>query len=394
MKNHIDNNSKIRLIYITTGLNTGGAEIVLYHLIQNLPSYYQIHVISLSSIGEIGERIRNLGINVEALNINSSIPNPLSILKLYRLLKAIKPDIVNTWLYHADMIGGVVAKLAGIKTIIWSIHYSDVNSSNTSFKTRFIIKINSYLSYWIPSQVLFCSNMSRNTHKNIGYNHNIFTLIPNGFDTSHFYPDKEAYDSVRKELGLKNDVLLVGLIARFDTIKNHKGFLEAASYLNKMLPNVYFLLVGEDIDNSNRKLISWIDEFGLKEKVLLLGLRKDIPRLTAALNVATLTSWSEAFPTIIGEAMACEVPCVVTNVGDAKYLVDGCGFVVETGDMKAVANACYQLLSMPTDKRLSLGKSARTRIKFNFELKNISRMYDSFYQETILLSTQKSKTNF
>lgn len=381
MDNITDDNSNINLVYISTSLLTGGAEIVLFQLISKLPPNYKINVISLSSIGEIGERIRNLGIPVYALNLNSSFPNPFQILKLYRLLKSIKPDIVNTWLYHANMLGGVIARFAGIKNIIWSIHHSDVRSSNTRYKTRFIIKISAYLSYRIPSQILFVSHKSMEVHETIGYNNKIFKLIPNGFDITQFYPVIEAYASVRKELGLKNDVILVGLIARFDPIKNHKGFLEAAYHLIQLLPNVHFLLVGKDIDCSNKELLTWIEEFGLNNKVHLLGLRNDIPRLTSALDIAALTSWSEAFPTIVGEAMACSVPCVVTDVGDASYMVGSCGKVIRIGDMKAFADACFQLLSLSSLERKTIGFSARQRVIEKFNLKLILIEYDSLYKK-------------
>ena len=383
MDNNTDDNSNINLVYISTGLNTGGAEIVLFQLISKLPPNYKINVISLSSIGEIGERIRNSGIHVYALNLNSSFPNPFKLLKLYRLLKSIKPDVVNTWLYHANMLGGVIARFAGIKNIIWSIHHSDVDSCNTRYKTRYIIKITSYLSYWIPSQILFVSHKSMNVHETIGYNHKIFNIIPNGFDTSQFYPVKEAYASVRKELGLKNDVILVGLIARFDPIKNHKGFLEAAYHLIQMLPNVHFLLVGKNIEWSNKELLTWIEDFGLNDKVHLLGLRNDIARLTSALDIATLTSWSEAFPTIVGEAMACSVPCVVTDVGDASYMVGSSGKVIRIGDMKAFAEACFHLLSLSSLERKNIGFSARQRVNEKFNLNLIILEYDSLYKKSI-----------
>ena len=383
MNNITDKNSNINLVYISTGLNTGGAEIVLLQLISKLPPNYRINVISLSSIGEIGERIRNLGIHVHALNLNSTFPNPFKLLKLFRLLKSMKPDIVNTWLYHANLLGGVIARFVGIKNIIWSIHHSDVTSGNTGYKTRLIIKISSYFSYWIPSQILFVSQKSMHVHKTVGYNFKIFKLIPNGFDTSQFYPVKEAYISVRKELGLENDDILVGLIARFDPIKNHKGFLEAAYHLIKLLPNVHFLLVGKDIEYSNKELVCWIEDFGLSDRVHLLGLRNDISRLTSALDIATLTSWSEAFPAIVGEAMACSVPCVVTDVGDASYMVGSSGKVVRSGDMKAFAEACFQLLSLSKLERKTIGFSARKRVNEKFNLNFIIFEYDSFYKNTI-----------
>lgn len=386
--NYNEVNPKIKLVFISTDLNTGGAEMVLLQLVSMLSQSYNIYVISLSTVGEIGEKIINLGIPVEALNLNASLPNPFKIFKLYRLLKLIEPDIINTWLYHANLLGGIMAKFLKIKSIIWSIHHSDVKSINTRFKTRIIINISSYLSNYIPTNILFCSQKSMNVHKSIGYNKKIFKLIPNGFDISNFHPNIEDYASVRQELGIKKDTLLVGLVARFDPIKNHMGFLESAYNINKTFPNAHFILVGQGVDNMNIILNKWINKFDLANKVHLLGLRHDIPRLTSSFDIAALTSWSEAFPTVVGEAMASAIPCVVTNVGDAAYMVGDTGKVIEPGNMKAFAEACCQLLFLTHEERKSLGIIARQRIIDNFELNSISKKFNQFYLEQFSKDTK------
>lgn len=381
-----------KVLFVITTLNTGGAEISLRKLIVSLIAkrQYEINVVSLSDIGPVGQSLLQAGISVEALNMKPGRPNLLALWRLVRLIRTYQPNVVSTWLYHADLLGGIAARLAGVRSVVWGIRSADVHSDKTKRLTRGVVRVCSMLSSWIPARIACCSLRARDVHVELGYDEGKFHVISNGFDLGNYFPDEEAYVSVRVELGLTPDTPLIGLIARFHPIKNPEGFVEAAATLAARRPDVHFLMVGHGNDATNAALAGWIQQWGLERRVHLLGLRQDIARLSAALDVAALTSWSEAFPTVVGESMACGVPCVVTDVGDAAYIVGDTGLVVPAGDMKGMANGWLQLLSLPKVERRALGQRARQRVADNFDISVMVKRFEAVFAEANQ-STQKNK---
>jgi len=376
------------VVQIITGLSTGGAEMMLLKLLERLdPVRFSPQVISLTSLGEIGPRIQVLGIPVEALGMHPGrLPNPITFACLVQRLKTLKPDIVQTWMYHADLVGGLAARITRVTAIAWNIRHSNLSRDQTKWTTRAVAHLCAKASRWLPDRIVCNSQTARDIHIGIGYDPNRFTILPNGFDLSRFYPDPASRHAVRLELWLPDNAPLIGLIARFDPQKNHQGFFEAASQLHRRQPAVHFLLAGSGIADSNSVIREWVQRCGIAEVTHLLGLRQDIPRLTAALDVASSSSYGEAFPNVIGEAMACGVPCVVTDVGDSAYIVGDTGRVVSPGDMKGLAAAWAQLLTLPDSERRALGQRARARIAEHFEIGAVVKQYEAFYEELAGLS--------
>lgn len=370
----------LKLTFVITGLSTGGAETMLLKLLSHIDRVeFQTQVISLTTKGNIGHRIEALGIPVLALDMQ---PNQIpwrSLLTLRKLLKEAKPDIVQTWMYHADLLGGLAAKSNGIKCIVWALRNSDLSADRNKFVTRKVVAICSILSRWIPDLVLSCSEQAMRAHANIGYAIDKLKVIPNGFDLKQFSPDADARASVRAELGLPDQAQLVGLIARFDPQKNHAGFLEAAGIVATRVPGVHFILAGEAIDSGNQWLCHEIQKSGISNRVHLLGRRDDMPRIMASLDVLASTSHGEAFPNVLGEAMACQVPCVVTDVGDCREIVGPTGRTVSAGDMQSFALQMCDLLMIPPAERQTLGKSARDRIKALYDIRIIAGLYQDQY---------------
>lgn len=214
----------------------------------------------------------------------------------------------------------------------------------------------------------------------MGYDNNKMIVIPNGFDLARFTPSPEAGISVRDEFHLGKCAKLVGLVARFDPQKNHKGFFEAASLIHQKRPDIHFLLAGEGIEASNPELWKYVEQAEIQNVTHLLGCRKDVPRLMAALDVlASSSSYGEAFPNVLGEAMACGAPCVVTDVGDSAQIVGNTGRVVRIGDMEALAKRILELLAMDLEQRRALGMKARLRIKENFDVRKITLKYEQYF---------------
>lgn len=372
-----------RIVFIITGLYTGGAEMMLLKVLERLDRQrFAPHVISLTTLGELAPRIAALGIPVDAMGMKPGLPSPSGFFRLVRLLKRLKPDVVHTWMYHADLLGGLAARLAGVSAVGWCIRNSNLDKDKTKFSTRAVVGLCASISKWLPSRILSCSEKARQFHVACGYVAEKMLVVPNGFDLSQFKPDLDARFRVRAELGITDQTPLVGLIGRFDPQKNHAGFFEAAGMLHRHMSQVHFVLAGQGVDVSNAALMQTITQEGVQGNTHLLGLRNDIPALMGALDVlASSSSYGEAFPNVLGEAMACGVPCAVTDVGDSAYIVGDAGRVVATGDMAGLADALAGILQLPAAEWLALGEAARTRVATHFEIGRITRQYEAFYSE-------------
>lgn len=373
----------MRIVFIITGLSTGGAEMMLLKVLERLDRQrFAPHVISLTTLGGLAPRITALGIPVDAVGMKPGLPSPVGFFRLVRLLKRLNPNVVHTWMYHADLLGGLAARLAGVSAVGWCIRNSNLDEGKTKFSIRAIVGLCALLSKWVPSQILSCSEKARQIHVAHGYAAGKMVVVPNGFDLSRFKPDDHARRIVRAELGLDVDTPLVGMIGRFDPQKNHMGFFEAAGVIRSQIPQVHFVLAGKGVDWNNLALKQTIEKNGVLSNTHLLGLRSDMPDLMAALDVlASSSSYGEAFPNVLGEAMACGVPCAVTDVGDSAYIVGDTGRVVASWDMAGLARALMDILQRSAAERLALGEAARTRVATHFEIGHITRQYEAFYAD-------------
>lgn len=373
-----------RIAFIITGLSTGGAEMMLFKVLERLDRQrFAPHVISLTTRGELASRIAALGIPVEAVGLKPSLSGLSGFFRLVRLLKRLNPDVVHTWMYHADLLGGLAAKLAGGAAIGWCIRNSNLDGNKTRFSTRAVVGLCASVSKWLPSRILSCSERARQVHVERGYAAEKMVVVPNGFDLSRFRPDLDARSSVRAELGITDQTPLVGLIGRFDPQKNHAGFFEAAGLLHRRMAQVHFVLAGRGVDANNATLMQIIARSGVLANTRLLGLRSDTPALMAALDVLASSSYGEAFPNVLGEAMACGVPCVVTDVGDSAYIVGDTGRVVASGDMAGLALGLEELLAMPATEKALLGERARARVAEHFEIGKVVQQYADFYEDLL-----------
>jgi glycosyltransferase involved in cell wall biosynthesis len=374
----------MKVTHVISGLTTGGAETMLYRLLAHTDrEVFEPQVISMTdSVGPLGDKIRGLGVPVRVLGMRRGVPNPLGVLRLARWLGAEPPDIVQTWMYHADLVGGLAAKLAGGIPVTWGIHTTLLDPLSVTRMKQWTVRACALTSHRLPARIVCCSEASRKGHAQLGYATEKMLVIPNGSDVFAFKPDPEARVSVRKELGVQAGTPLVGLVARFDTPKDHRTFVQAAALLRDRVPDANFLLCGDGITWENPQLTDWIDAAGVRSGCHLLGQRGDVPRLTAALDIASSSSfYSEAWPLAVGEAMACGVPCVVTNVGDSALIVGDTGRVVSPKRPEAMADAWFELLAMGQDERALLGLAARRRVEEHFSLTDAVATYEKLYAE-------------
>lgn len=372
---------RISVTHLITGTSAGGAETMLHRLVSRTDrERFNVNVISLTTAGEIGRRMIDEGISFHSIEASKSGLDPAALLRLIRHIRRTRPDILQTWMYHADLAGGIAARFARSIQVAWGIHHSDLNPDHIKKRTIRVAKWCARLSRRLPERIVCCSRASMETHAAIGYDRERMIVIQNGFDTSLFAPDSDARSSVRKELGLDGDTPLVGLVARYHPQKDHATFFRAAGILHAGMPGVRFVLCGKGITAENQNLAVLTSEAGLEGSVFLLGRRADIPRIQASLDIASSSASSgEGFPIIIGEAMSCGVPCVVTDVGDSAEIVGDCGLVVEPGDPEALAAGWKKILAMKRETRAALGERARERIEKNYEIGAVTARYEVLY---------------
>jgi glycosyltransferase involved in cell wall biosynthesis len=371
-----------RIVHLITGLGTGGAEMMLVRLLSKTDRrQFEPVVISLSGRGALGGVIEDLGIPVLGADMNSGRPTMAGICRSISLARNLKADIIQGWMSHGNLASQLSGTLMGSRvSVIWNIRQSIYSLRYYGKKTAALIKIGSYISR-LPKAIVYNSKSGAEQHEALGYQRDKRVIIPNGFDVDTFRPDSEAIESVRKELKIPMGAFIIGLIARNDPLKDHFTFLHAASLMLEFQPNVHFVLAGFGVDRRNKILNNLIMDLNLPDNVHLLGERFDIPRLNAAMDVATSSSYAEGFPNVIGEAMSCGVPCVVTDVGDSALLVGDTGIVVEPKRPESLCKGWVKLIEMPAKDRQRIGEAARKRIIDHFSIDFIARQYEQLYRE-------------
>ena len=371
----------MRVLYVITGLSTGGAEMMLLKLLERLDrERFTPAVISLTSLGDIGPRIAALGIPVQALGMATRWPRLALLRRLREMIREWRPDVVHTWLYHADLLGGLAARWAGVPVVCWGIRSSNLDVDKTAWTTRVIRRVCAWLSGCVPDRIFLNSEAARGIHAALGYAPGKMSVIPNGFDLSRFAPDPVARARVRASLGCTEDTLLVGMVGRYDPLKNHAGFVAAMSILRPRLSALKIAMVGKGVTAQNDPLVSLLQAETWGQDAMLLGERTDIPALMAAFDILVCPSHAEAFPNVIGEAMATGVPCVATDVGDCAFLVGETGRVVPVGDMAALAGQVLALLGLSPAQRAALGALARERVEACFDIATVVRRYEAAYE--------------
>jgi glycosyltransferase involved in cell wall biosynthesis len=376
----------MKIVYVATGLNMGGAEIMLYNLLSTIDrDRFEPIVISLMDKGVFGKQIEHLDIPVHTAGMLIGKPTIASIRRLIKLIKQVQPDIIQGWMYHGNLAAQFLNFVTGKKTpLLWSIHHSLHSISSEKPLTQVIIRFGSWSSKYV-SKIAYVSERSQTQHQKIGYSSASSCVVPNGFDTDKFQPSTDVRQKFRQELNISNDTFLIGSQARYHPMKDHANFLQAAKILLAECPKTKFVMIGTNVDYENQALTDLIAELRIGGNIHLLGQRLDIPQITPALDILTSSSaFGEAFPLVLGEAMSCGIPCVVTDIGDSAWIVGDTGRVVPPKNPTALAQAWQEMITMDALVRANLGQAARKRIIDKFSLNTIVKQYEKLYQSMVI----------
>lgn len=373
----------MKILHIITGLDHGGAEGLLCRLIAASSTETEHIVISLGGLSYYGPSLLASGVEVHTLEMPTGRVTFSGLLALRRIIRASSPDVVQTWMYHADLLGGLIARWAGIRAVCWNIRNSNLVAGKSSFSARAAAKICAHISNRVPARIICCSEQAAKLHQSIGYHADKFVVIPNGYDIAQFSPSKDRGTKLREEWRIRPDEWLLGMVARWDPQKDHASLFSAIASVRRIRPQLRCVLVGLNMDHHNTELVTLIATNGLQDSVVLAGPRDDIPAVMNALDLHVLSSsYGEAFPNVVAEAMACGTPCVVTDVGDAPLIVGKTGRVVAPNNPGLLAQAIEQVLLVIDSPQSEEAKQAcRQRIVKNFDINRITKLYCDIWSE-------------
>lgn len=357
-----------KLLYVITDLRVGGAEAMLVRLATATPALADaITVASLLAGGPHAERLRASGVRVVELGFDTARGIPAGLFRLAMLIAETRPDIVQGWMYHGDLAALLALCVCGRRRstrLAWSIRCSDLDFRRYGLQLRLVVKACAWLSRW-PDVVTANSEAGLMAHRRLGYRPRRAEVVLNGIDTERFRPDPAARAAVRGELGLAADATVIAHVARVDPMKDHAGFLAAMAEL----PDLTAMLIGLGTE-----------QLPERPNLLRLGRRDDVPRLLAAADfIVSSSAFGEGFSNALAEGMACGLPAVATDVGDARTIVGDTGLIVPPRDPRALALALRALAQEPADLRAARRRRVRERIVENFTLAQALQRFAVLY---------------
>ena len=372
--------SQKTILHLISTLDTGGAEIFLLRLVSGMDkTKFKNIIVSMTDIGPVGKSMEDNGISIHALCMKKGIPDPGGVIRLFKLIRQHKIDIVQCWMYHANLLGIFFKFLSPKVKILWNIRCSNMKFGSYGMIYDFAVKAGALLSR-LPDYVIVNSFAGKKFHEDIGYHNKNWVVLHNGIDCDKNSERKSKNKALLKGLGLPEDAFVVTSVARFDPMKDHKTFLKAAGILLKKNPKVHFIFAGRGMDKNNEFIKEHMGLIEQKDNIHLLGERNDISRIYSISDLACSSSaYGEGFSNAIAEAMAASVPCVVTDVGDSAYIVGTTGMIVPVNDPHAMARAWEKMITKGDAKLQELGSKAAKRIKTKFRMDHTISGYESLF---------------
>lgn len=373
--------SSTTVMHVISNLYDGGAEGALYRLCLHSPGFKHV-VVCMMDEGKYGPMLEALGVSLYCLRMPQGKPTVNGVVQFWRLLRSVRPDVVQTWMYHADLMGGVMARLCGVRKVFWGIRHGNLTPGTVKGSTIWVARVCARLSYWLPMRIVSCSQQAMVAHSAIGYDKSRMIVIPNGYELSRYAPDKGAWARLRQEWGIAEDTFLLGMVARFDAQKDHANLLKSLRLLKQRGKAFHCVLVGTGMEAANAELQQLLNKSGVADMVSLLGRRDDVPAVMNALDLHVLSSLGEAFPNVLAEAMACCTPCVTTDVGDAAYIVGETGWVVPVQDAAALANGIEKAMNASEMSRANWQArqmAARERIAQQFSIEKMAAAFSAVW---------------
>ncbi|MDE2236096.1 MAG: glycosyltransferase [Gammaproteobacteria bacterium] len=370
----------MRIAHIITGLDTGGTELFLEHLVEAMDSAgFESLIISLTGLGTVGHRMQSHGRLVQAVGAGWNPRDFFNLFGLRRILRHYHPALIQGWMYHANLAASLAGYPSGKRRpVIWNIRHSLDQWTRETAGLRMVVRMGGLFS-GTADCIVFNSQCAALQHERTGYPRSKAVVIHNGFDLQKFRPAETIRASMRSQHGIPPDGIVFGTFSRFHPLKDHANLLRAAAIVANKHHDAIFLLAGRGVSSGNQQLMDQVRMLHLENRVILLGERSDIWDVMNAVDIYVCPSSSEAFPNSVGEAMCCGVPCVVTDVGDSALLVAETGIVVPPSSPERLASGMLQMIQSGPATRTSLGSAARLRMTQNFSKETVVQRYAELY---------------
>lgn len=368
---------RIRVCHLISDLDHGGAERTLVNVLTGVDATrFSSDVVSLLAPGAMALPLREAGIPLMSLNMPRGRPTAGGFARLIRHLRRTKPDLLQTWLYHADLAGTIAALFARSPPLIWNLRCSDMTQTPTD-ASRWLTRTLALLSQR-PCAVIVNSKAGKLFHAAAGYHPRQWAYIPNGVGVGRFRPRPSERAALRARLGLDARDCVVGFVSRFHAMKDCRTFLAAAALIGRAREGVRFVLCGSGLASDNQQLNELIGEFGLMQQAIALGTRGDMEDVYPAFDVLALSSaYGEGFPNVLIEAMACGVPCVATDVGDSRMIVGELGMIVPPRTPEALAQGVNALLREDLG---AISERVRAHVVANYSQERMCARYQELYE--------------
>lgn len=370
----------MKILHIIVGLKQGGAEETLFKIIKN-DNLNKHVVVSLTDKGIFGEKIKNLNKKLYVLYLEKNINLFYKFYKLFKFIRFENPDVVQTWMHHADLFGGIAAKLAGIKRIYWNLRVAEL-APEIKLSNKITIKLCVFLSYIIPTKVISCSKRGISVYQKLGYKDN-FVLIPNGFDEEVYYKSHKHGLNLRKKFAIDENVFLVTFIARWDPQKNHIKFFEAFQSILKEHNHIKCICAGRDINYNNFILVNKLKQLNIINSVLLIDEQSNLNQVYNAADLNILPSkYGEAFPNVIAESMLTGTPCMSTDVGDSINIINSYGWIISGNLEESIFNNLQEILRIKENQDYwqNLSDKCIKHIKLNYSINKLINEYNKVWK--------------
>jgi len=374
------------VLHLVNGLARGGAEVLLMRLTKGLKTEgFNQSVVAVLPDGALAPEFEKTGIRIETLGVKGLFSGVRGIFRLASMIRREKPDLIQTWMYHSALIGEIAALLSfRFPKTLWSIHHTTLGKESSKFTTRVVHRILAALSFRMPERIIYCSQASVDIHHEGKFDKAQTELIFNGTDTAIYHADPDAKKALRAEFGIPMDAPLVGMAGRYHPQKDFANLLKAFAILQETNPHAHLMGCGTGVTRETAALRELADACPNPSNVHLVGPRMNMPKVYPAFSISALSSCEgEAFPLVLGEAMACEVPCVATDVGDSALIIGNTGHIVPPRDSKALAAALKKLMDLSPDELSVYGKKSRQRVEDQFTLKTYVQSHAKLYRSIL-----------
>ena len=352
----------MKIIILCRSLCAGGAERQLVELAKGLRSGgNDVMVVLFYGGGELEGELQAADVNIMTLNKRGRWDAYANIVRLARIIKHFRPDILHGYMPSANIVSVIMKLFCSKLKVVWGVRSSYMDLSHYDLTARILYKLEPKLSHFADTVIVNSHAGYKHAVKS-GYHAKKLVVIQNGIDTESFCPNREAGKRVRAELGVNDDEILIGIVARFDPLKDHELFLRAASLVSMKRPDARYVCIGDGPAEYRDMLKERAKELGVSHAVIWAGARNDMSDIYNAIDLVVNASYCEGFSNVIGEAMSCGVPCVVTDVGDSAEIVGDCGYVVPPKDPERLTDAIMRILSLQLGGLREMGLRGRERM--------------------------------